>query len=416
MFFLNHHMTMRLVLGVAILLCAHGLAVADSPPASPSDSSVSCAAPASTASTDLAEESPSGAKTSIAKPTRGRPSSSAWKKWKRRLPFWPRKGMLILELSVFIALGVVLAQVLEVSGIVRYLAVIAWPLTALGKLKKEVSPAFLMAFQSGAIANSMLVSSLSDGSINRRELYTSVLVVSCLSLFAHLPTYVLPIGMVLGMQATMALFGVRFVAIILEIILVLTLSRVVIRPWLMRRAGTTPADVTPEQLEAARESRRKAEKRLRQQGSFWRTVWKRSHRTLRRLLLNLIPTYTAMAFLEYGGFFRWLANEVPGLFQFSFLPPESAAIIPAQAMSLYNGATVAASCVDSGAITVEQAVLTILIGSMVTAPIRTLKHALPTYLAVLGPRAGLIMAITAQVLRIFFMAVCTVALWIFWNG
>ena len=408
MFFATRNISIRLMLAGLVLLCVQGLTAADPPPNSPSDPSVSPAddSPA----TDSASES------SVRSKPRRPSSSSAWKKWKRRLPFWTRKGVLILELSIFIAIGVVLAQVLEVSGIVRYLAVIAWPVTALGKLHKETSPAFLMAFQSGAIANSMLVSSRGDGSINGRELYTSVLVVSCLSLFAHLPTYVLPIGMLLGMQATMALFGVRFVAIVLEIVLVLTMSRFVIRPWLIRRVGTIDTGVTPEELAAAQQSKLKAEQRLARRGSFWRTVWKRSHRTLKRLLLYLIPTYAAMAVLEYTGFFRWLATAIPGLFQFSFLPPESAAIIPAQAMSLYNGATVAASCVDSDAITMEQAVLTILIGSMVTAPIRTLKHALPTYLAVLGPRAGLIMAISAQVLRIFFMAVCTVALWIFWNG
>ncbi len=348
-----------------------------------------------------------------------RRQSSAYTSWKRSLPFWPRKGWLLGELTLFIAVGVVLAQVLEVAGVVKYLAVIAWPLVKLGKLEKEAAPAFLMAFQSGAVANSMLVSSRSDGSIDGRQLYTSVLVVSCLSLFAHLPTYVVPIGSVLGVQATVALFAVRFVAIFLEILVVLAVSRFVILPSLRHRAASASdasLAVTAEQLAAAQASRIKAEARLERAGGFWPTVWKRSRRTLLRLVICLIPTYAILATLEYNGFFRWLTGAAPGLFKLSFLPAESAAIIPAQAMSLYNGAIVAASFLDSGEITVQQAVLTILVGSMVTAPVRTLKHALPTYLAVLGPRAGLIMAIGAQVLRMAFLAGCTVVMLMIWNG
>ncbi len=376
----------------------------------------------------VAETSPAGAEISAstqaatapaisAPATRKRPSSSsAFTKWKRRLPFWPRKGFLLMELSVFIAIGVLLAQVLEVSGVVGYLAIIAWPLTKLGKLDKVTGPAFLMAFQSGAIANSMLVSSRAQGSIDHRQLYTSVFVVSCLSLFAHLPTYILPIGSVLGPRATAALFSVRLVAISAEIFLILIVSRFIIQPWLRRRVSAGGPAVTTEQLAAAEESRRKAEARLTRRAGFWPTVWKRSRRTMARLIMYLVPSYVLMATLEYNGCFSWLTKTVPGLFGYSFLPAESAAIIPAQALSLYSGAAAAANFVDSGAITVEQAVMIILVGSMVTAPVRTLKHALPTYLAVLGPRAGLVMAVSAQVLRVAFLAACTGGLWIIWNG
>ena len=402
---------------LAAILFATLPAVADRVSASataPAAAEVTATNPATTS--PAVSASPQGHQDAKACTPRKPTASSGYTRWKRHLPFWPRKGFLLAELSLFIALGVVLAQVLEVSGIVGYLAIIAWPVTKLGKLEKETAPAFLMAFQSGAIANSMLVSSRSDGSIDGRQLYTSVFVVSCLSLFAHLPTYVLPIGSVLGAEATVAIFGVRLVAIVLEIILVLTVSRFIMKPWLTRRAQVGTSAVTPEQLAAAEESRRKAEARIQRRAGFWVTVWKRSRRTLVRLLVLLIPTYAVMAILEYSGFFRWLTKAAPGLFRFSFLPVESMAVIPAQAMSLYNGAVAAANFVDSGSMTVQQAVLTILIGSIVTAPVRTLKHALPTYLAVLGPRAGLVMAVSAQVLRVVFLAACTAVLWMLWNG
>jgi hypothetical protein len=117
--------------------------------------------------------------------------------------------VLLAELALLVALGVFVGQALEVSGFVRAISFITKPLTALGGLPREAGPAFLMAFQSGAVANSMLVAERDAGKMNARQLYSSVLVVSALSLFAHLPTFVFPVGLAFGKDATIALFLVR---------------------------------------------------------------------------------------------------------------------------------------------------------------------------------------------------------------
>lgn len=330
-------------------------------------------------------------------------SSSDYTKWKRQLPYWPRKSLMLLELVLFISVGVVIGQILEVSGCVKLLSVLTLPLTWLGKLSREAGPAFLMAFQSGAVANSMLVSQRDSGQLNNRELYTSVYVVSALSLFAHLPTFVVPIGIAFGWEATCALFGVRFVAIVLQIVLTLLLSRFVVRRLNIGHHRGVKEQITP------------VRKNRRTKGKFWPTIWQRSRKTLKRLIIYLIPTFILMAGLEYNGAFKWLATAMPQLFTFSFLPPQSLVVIPAQALSLYNGAIVAANFIDSGSITVHQAVIIILFGSMVTAPVRTLRHALPTYVAILGARPGLIMAVSAQIIRMMFLLLCTSFLMMYWS-
>ncbi|MHC4404720.1 MAG: nucleoside recognition protein, partial [Planctomycetota bacterium] len=334
--------------------------------------------------------------------------------WKRRLPFWPRKAYLLAELSLFITLGVLFAQVLEVSGAVKFFAILAWPAIKLGRLGDAASAPLLMSVQSGAVANGMLVSSRDRGDLNNRQLYTAVLIVSCLSLFAHLPTYVIPIGSVLGAEATFALFAVRFTAIFFEIIVVLLVSNLIMYRFTDNRvvvANTSDADG---EVAAAEPAQAHARRRAKKKG-FCATVWSRSWRTMRRLLIHLLPTYAIMAMLEYFGAFKALAEAMPGLCSFSFLPPESTVVIPAQAMSLYNGAIAAAAYIDSEAITAKQAVLVILVGSLVTAPIRTLKHAMPTYVAILGPKAGPVMAISAQVLRSIFLIICAVVMWCLWT-
>ncbi|BCA79019.1 hypothetical protein AOP6_0806 [Desulfuromonas sp. AOP6] len=326
----------------------------------------------------------------------------SYKSWKRKLSFWPRKGLILFELMVVITIGVLVGQILEVSGCVKMLSWVTLPITRLGKLSRHTGPAFLMAFQSGAVANSMLVSHRDCGQISNRELYTSVYVVSALSLFAHLPTFVVPIGIAFGWEATAALFGVRFSAIAVQVVLTLLVSR-----QIFGRLGIGEELRGRDVITEVREHRQR-------KNGFWRTVWQRSKLTLRRLLFYLLPTFALMTSLEYYGGFEWLAKAMPQLFTFDFLPPQSLFVIPAQALSLYNGAIAAANFIDSGSITTQQAVIIILFGSMVTAPVRTLKHGLPTYVAVLGPRAGTFMAVSAQVLRMLFLLICTCALMVYW--
>lgn len=337
-------------------------------------------------------------------------TSGGYKSWKRRLPFWPRKLFLLFELALYITAGVLIAQMLEVGGIVRYLSVLAWPIIKLGGLKKETGPAFLMAFQSGAVANSMLVSSRDDGSIDNRQLYTSVFVVSAISLFAHLPSFIVPVGAAFGIEATCVLFGVRFTAVFLQITITLLVSNLIVAPYLARR----PQKAAPAAAPTAKKTTRKPRSKDNRELSYRQKVWTRSRRTLKRLLIYLIPTYIILSGMEYYGFFKWISEAFPSLFQWSFLPSESMAIIPAQAVNMYNGAIAAANFVDSGAITIKQAVLVILAGSVVTAPFRTIKHALPTYIAILGPRTGAVMAILAQVFRSIFLIIVTAVMWWLW--
>ncbi|MHC4885779.1 MAG: nucleoside recognition protein, partial [Planctomycetota bacterium] len=268
---------------------------------------------------------------------------SGYTSWKRRLPFWPRKLAIFLELGLLIAIGVIAGQALEMTGILNRLSIIAWPLLKLGALPRQAGMAFIMSFQSGRIANTMLVSYRDEGAIDNRELYTSVLIVSCFSLFAHLPTFVIPFGASLGWEAAIAFFAVRLVSISVEIVLVLTASRWLIRPWFESRFGSKSCEQEGSDVGEGREFKEKVS-----ESPFHRRLWKRSRRTLLRLLFYMVPTFVLMAGLEYAEAFKWLARELPGLFAWSFLPSQAPFVVAAQAVNLYNGAMAAANFVDMG--------------------------------------------------------------------
>jgi hypothetical protein len=287
-------------------------------------------------------------------------NTSPYRSWKRKLPFW-KKAVLLVELAFIIAAGILIGQVLEVAGWISTLSVLAWPLIRLGRLPRAAAPAFIMAFQSGAVANSMLVSYRDEGVINNRHLYTSVLVVSCISLFAHLPTFIVPLGFAFGWTATGALFGVRLAAISLEIVLVLMVSN-----WLSQRWNEDRARFNiPGQ--AVAQGGRPLQRLAFASTDFWKRVWMRSRRTIRRLLLYVVPTFAVMALLEQCKVFDYLAVWLPSVFHPAFLPPQAVAIIPAQAVNMYNGAIAAANFIDAGSLSIKQAVTVILLGSVITA-------------------------------------------------
>ncbi len=320
-------------------------------------------------------------------------SSSAYTRWKRKLPFWWRKLIIFLELALYIVIGVILGQMLEVAGVVKYIAIITKPFLFLGRLPSVAGPPFILSLQSGAVANSMLVSARDEGEMSNRQLYTSVLVVSCLSLFAHLPTYIIPLAIAFGSFSAWLFFSVRFGAILVEILVILLVSNLFIR----RFTGDNTVDI-PEAERLERKKKNKSDER-----NYFAKVWARSRRTIRRILLYTTPSFFGLGLLEYFGFFTWLNHTVPGLFNYSFLPPEATAIIPAQAINLYNGIITAGNFIDEGNISAVQAVIILLAGSIITSPLRTLKHALPTYIGILGPKPGLVLALSAQILRIIFV-------------
>ncbi len=331
--------------------------------------------------------------------------SSGYTAWKRHLPFWWRKVIIFCELAVYIMLGVILGQMLEVAGVVGYIAFITKPLLFLGDLPSIAGPPFILSLQSGAVANSMLVSARDEGEMSNRQLYTGVLVVSCLSLFAHLPTYILPLAVAFGSYAAWLFFSIRFGAILVEVLVVLLVSKFLVRHFTGDKFLVIPKAERLQQQEA---------KKRKGQGYFHK-VWIRSRRTILRILLYTTPSFFGMALLEYFGFFTWLLDTVPGLFNYSFLPPEAAAIIPAQALNLYNGIITAGNFIDEDIITTFQAVIILLVGSIITSPIRTLKHALPTYIGILGPKPGVILAISAQILRVIFIGSAIAATIIFFK-
>jgi hypothetical protein len=253
----------------------------------------------------------------------------------------------------------------------------------------------------------MLVTQRDNGQLTKRELYTSVFVVSSVSLVAHLPTFVIPIGMAFGWKAASFYFGVRFSAIIIQVMSILLVSST----FFYKKNEIPIIASIPGESDPAEIPKIKTEKRT----SFFKRVWKKSEKSISRLLLYLLPTFFVTALLEKSGFFEWLQVAIAGIPLVSWLPAQTAAVIAAQAINLYNGAIMAASFVDSGAISIRDSILILLTGTLITAPIRTLKHSLGSYVAILGARPGMILAFATQLTRSFFLLLFIIGCALIWR-
>jgi len=96
---------------------------------------------------------------------------------------WP-----LSRLMFFIAIGLLVGQIIEVSGWIKQMAVLARPLFRFGHLGDHCSAAFTAAFFSGVSANAMLLDFFKEGLISRRQLFLSNFINQLPAFFLHLPT------------------------------------------------------------------------------------------------------------------------------------------------------------------------------------------------------------------------------------
>ena len=105
---------------------------------------------------------------------------------------WPRLASALLRplinLSLAIAVGLLVGMVIESAGLTGRLGRLASPLLRLGRLKDASAMAFTTAFFSAIAASTILMNAYRDGGISRRELTLSALLLTFPAFFAHLPT------------------------------------------------------------------------------------------------------------------------------------------------------------------------------------------------------------------------------------
>lgn len=328
---------------------------------------------------------------------------------------WSSLGWPLLRLLLGLAAGLLVANVLEALRWTRVLARMAAPLTRLAHMPPVTGAAFALAFVSPASANGLLSESHDAGALPTRALVLANLFNSLPAYLVHTPAIFLLTWPVLGAPA------ITYVGLTLLAACGRTGFTVLLARWLLPGAapGGSPAPAAaPPKPDAAGSVSRHAASAAPPPASATvrstleaglRTAWRRFCRRLPRLVGVTVPVYILMYLLQRLGVFaameHWLAGHMDWL---AFLRPQAVGIIVLHfAAELGAALGAAGSLIATGALSPRDVVLALLVGNILSTPIRALRHQLPAYSGFFRPALALRLILANQALRAASMALLT---------
>jgi hypothetical protein len=294
--------------------------------------------------------------------------------------FWP-----LIRLTFFISLGLFVGNLIESLQWTRHAARLADPLARRAHLKDVSAASFSMAFFSGITANTMLSEAHEKGTISDRELVLSNLFNSLPTYFLHLPTIFFIAAPFIGSAAAVYV-GLTALAAVLRTVAIVISGRFLLPP--------VPEGCIPCRLDEAEATLDKA--------SALRKTWRRFKKRLPKVLYLTAPIYTLFFVLKQAGLFASLEGLLAGqVGLLTFLPPEALSIVAfSMAAEFTAGLAVASALITDAGLTATQVVLALMLGNILSSPVRAFRHQFPYYAGIFRPRMAFKLIACNQLLRI----------------
>jgi len=296
---------------------------------------------------------------------------------------WQGLGWPLLRLVFFISLGLMIGNLIESLNWTHGVARLATPLVRIAHLSDITGASFSMAFFSAVTANTMLSEAYEQQKITKQELIFSNLFNSLPTYFLHLPTlFFLAVPLIKGVAFVYV--GLTLFAAFLRTVCILIVGRIVL-------PGDKEHCVTC----------RLEENRVGSLSQAFQKAWLRFLKRIKRILLITVPIYTAVFILNRFGMFNlleeWLARHVKLL---AWLHPESLGVIALQLTAeISAGLAAAGALLDNGSLEVRQVVLALLVGNVVSSPMRAVRHQFPFYAGVFQPKLAAELITYNQIFR-----------------
>jgi len=124
------------------------------------------------------------------------------------------------------------------------------------------------------------------------------------------------------------------------------------------------------------------------------------------MIMIILPVYVIVLLVSDMGFFLWLRKILAQGISVAFIPVEAMSVVVFSLVAEFtSGYAAAGAMLESGALTVPQTVLALLIGNIIAAPVRALRHQMPYYMGIFGPKLGTRLVITSQGFRVASLVV-----------
>ncbi|WP_319586407.1 hypothetical protein [uncultured Desulfobulbus sp.] len=282
---------------------------------------------------------------------------------------WLHLGWPLLRLLIYLAIGLLAALFIESLNWTRKLAVVARPLTKLGHLSPLTGASFSVCFFSGMAANTMLAEGYNNQQLSRKELILANLFNSLPSNFLHLPTtFFIAVPIIKG--AAFIYIGLTVSAAVLRTLFIALLGRVLLP---VDNSESVQTELPPAPANPFR--------------SALRNSLKRFKRRIRKIVSYTVPIYILFYALTEAGFFtaaeRFMGQHLSWL---SWLSPQALSILTFQMAAEFTaGLAAAGALLANGSMRMEEIVLVLLIGNILSSPIRAIRHQYPYYAGIFKP-------------------------------
>ena len=308
---------------------------------------------------------------------------------------WRELGYPLVRLLAFLSIGLIVAGFIEAMNWTRKMSVVTAPMIRFGHLSDLTGAAFSMAFFSGVTANTMLSEAYDQGKLSKKELLLANMFNSLPAYFLHLPTtFFLTLSLIKG--AAFIYIGLTLGAALLR-----TLGIAVLSHFLL---GSKNLTGTHGQKKTESVSFRQAGKR----------TLARFKKRIRKIIRLTFPIYIVFFWLSEEGMFQLLEEFMADHLSFlSWLSPKAVSIIALQIAAEFSAGLVAAGALlQDGTMTYKEIVFTLLIGNVLSSPIRAVRHQFPYYAGIFKPRLALQLIVFNQSFRAF--SIIFVTLLYFW--
>lgn len=297
---------------------------------------------------------------------------------------WHGVGWPLTKILFYVSIGLLVANFIEALNWTHTIARLAAPLIRAGNLSDITGASFSMAFFSGVSANSMLAEAFDQGKINERELVLSNLFNSLPTYFLHLPTvFFITAPLIKG--AAVIYVGLTLLASLCRTLFVLLLGRFLLP---QRRTGSI-------------------ERQLAGTGvTGWRQAWEKAvarfRKRIKKILLFTVPIYILIFVLQKLGHFDYLERFVAEHLSFlSWLHPETIGIIVMHLAAEFTaGLAMAGALITAGELTYRQVVLALLVGNVLSSPMRAIRHQFPYYAGIFPAGLAVKLIVYNQAFRV----------------
>lgn len=292
---------------------------------------------------------------------------------------WP-----LIRLFFYITLGLLAASLLEAMQWNKKIGRFAQPLARIGNMPETVAMSFAAAFISGVAANTMLSEAYSKQTLSKKELIIGNLFNSLPTYFLHLPTMFF-ITLPLIKSAAFIYVGLTLTAAVLRTSLIIIIGRFILTPTNMHDQ-THP----------------KATKKKPTISEVYDKVTKRFKKRMFKIAKFTIPIYILIFIIHRIGFFREAELFFAGYLEnIPFISPQSIGIITLHlAAELTAGLAAAGALLQDGTLSVQEIVVALLIGNIVSSPLRAVRHQFPYFAGIFSPKLALELIAYSQTFRV----------------